>query len=72
MKYFVTGTITISVHVTVEAKSKAEAIRIAHKAPMMTFCHQCANGVEDEWSTSGELDGTVDIRPDGVEECENG
>lgn len=68
MKYRVTGTVTISVSVVVEADSKKEALRLAREAPMQTFCHQCASGEDDAWSTSGELDGAVIISR-GVEEA---
>lgn len=60
MKFIVTGEITISVHVEVEAKSVAAARKAAVDMPMMTLCHQCASGAEDypeEWRTSGEFDG---------------
>ncbi len=68
MKYRVTGYVTISVDIEVEASSPSEARRVAREAPMQTFCHQCADGEEGAWSTSGELDGEVTIRRDGVEE----
>lgn len=60
-KYRVQGVVTISCFVTVTAKSKAEARRLAERSPMQTLCHQCASGEEDVWSTSGELDGTPTI-----------
>lgn len=69
MKYRVTGYVTISVHVDVEASSPAEARRLAREAPMRSLCHQCATSEDGAWSTSGELDGTVAIRRDGVEEA---
>lgn len=62
MKYLVTGYITISVSVEVEADSPKAARALARDAPMMTLCGQCAHGCPDEWSTSGELDGEVRIR----------
>ncbi len=58
-KYRVTGEVTISVSVVVEAGSVREAKRLALEAPMMSLCHQCASGDADAWSTSGELDGEV-------------
>lgn len=69
MKYRVTGHVTISVSVVVEAESPSAARQLARHAPMMTFCHQCAVGEDGAWSTSGELDGEVTIRRDGVEEA---
>jgi hypothetical protein len=61
-KFIVTGHVTISVNTDVEAKSAAEAKRIAAGRGLMTFCHQCATGEPHlEWVTSGELDGEVRI-----------
>ena len=57
MKYRVIAEVTISMSVVVDAKSKAEAKRLASEAPMMSLCHSCAHGASDEWTTSGELDG---------------
>lgn len=50
---------TISVHTDVEANSKREAVRLANGRDLMALCHQCSEGtVSEEWTTSGELDGT--------------
>lgn len=68
MKYRVTGIVTISVSVEVEAPSPTKARTLARAAPMQSLCHQCATGEDGAWSTSGELDGEVTIRRDGVEE----
>lgn len=68
-KYRVTGFMTISVSVVVEADSPAKAREAARDAPLQTFCNQCARGSDDEWSTTGDLDGMVAIRRDGVEEA---
>ena len=57
-RYFVSGVMTISVHVYVDAETPEEAKKVAEDAPLQGFCHQCARGQDDEWSTSGELDGT--------------
>lgn len=46
----------ISLHVDVEAKSLAEAMKLAQDSPIQGLCHQCARGDDGEWSTSGELD----------------
>jgi hypothetical protein len=67
VKYRVIGHVTISVSVVVEAESKAAARKIARDAGMQSFCHSCASGEDDAWSTSGELDGQVTIQ--GVEEA---
>lgn len=56
-RYMVTGEMTISVHGYVDADSPEEAKKLAEDMPLQTFCNQCANGNDDEWSTSGELDG---------------
>jgi hypothetical protein len=68
MKYRVTGHVTISVRVEVEANSPAKACMIARGAPMQSLCSQCSHGEDGAWSTSGELDGNVVIRRNGVEE----
>lgn len=57
MKYRVSGIVSISVHVDVEASSKKEAIERAQDAGMQTLCCSCSDGDPDSWSTSGELDG---------------
>lgn len=57
--YRVVAMCTISVHTDVEATSKREAVKLARGRSMMSLCHQCSGGSShDEWSTSGELDGT--------------
>lgn len=57
--YRVVSMCTISVHTDVEANSKREAVRIARDRSMMSLCHQCSSGnTSEEWTTSGELDGT--------------
>lgn len=58
-RYLVVGEVTISVSVEVKANSEKEAKEKALQMPMMGFCHQCARGEDDAWSTSGELDGEV-------------
>lgn len=60
-RYEVQGTMTISVFVRVFANSEEEAREKAEEASVMQLCHQCADGSADEWSTSGELDGTPEI-----------
>lgn len=56
-KFMVTGEMTISVHVEVDAKNAAEARERALDAPVQHFCYQCATGEPGTWVTSGELDG---------------
>jgi hypothetical protein len=55
-KYIVSGTITISCMVEVEANSEAEAWELAADAPMQTLCSNCSSGELGSWSAS-ELDG---------------
>jgi hypothetical protein len=69
MRYRVTGSVTISVSVVIEAKSPAEARELARQAPMQSLCGQCAGGDDECWSTGGELDGLVSIARGGVEEA---
>lgn len=58
-RYIVTGVMTISMHVEVDADSPEEARKLAEEAPIVGLCHQCSRGDRDEWSTSGELDGEI-------------
>jgi hypothetical protein len=46
----------ITLQVSVEADSLEEATEAAQSMSVMSLCHQCAHGNDDEWSTSGELD----------------
>lgn len=59
-RYIVTGIVTVSVHVEVDAKSAAEAREKAEEADMQTFCYGCARGEPGVW-TAGELDGEPKI-----------
>lgn len=62
MKWLVSGVITISVHTEVEAETQSAAEEIALAQPVMSLCHQCATGTpKDEWVTSGELDGDIEV-----------
>ncbi len=57
-RYRVCGVVTISISTVVHAKSKAAAEKAALERGMVSLCHQCADGDQDEeWVTSGELDG---------------
>ncbi len=57
-RYRVTSEVTISLSTVVYAKSKAQALSLASDKPIVSLCHQCADGEQDEeWVTSGELDG---------------
>lgn len=56
-RYAVTGTVTISVLVEVDAKNETEARKKAAVCLMLQLCHGCAIGDDGVWSTSGELDG---------------
>ena len=61
-KFLVTGEVTISCQLEVDAADAAEARRLADDAPMMTLCNSCSRSEDGVWSTSGELDGTPRIR----------
>jgi hypothetical protein len=52
--FVINATITLSV--TVEARTLAEAVKLAQESGVMSLCHQCAEGEKGAWSTSGELD----------------
>ena len=57
-RYIVNGHVTISISTTVVASSVVAARRKALERGMQSLCHQCATGdPEEEWVTSGELDG---------------
>lgn len=56
-KYLVSSQVTVSCQVVVEADSPEEAKEKALELPMQSFCHSCSSPKEDEWSSSGELDG---------------
>lgn len=69
-RYRFTAEGTISLHLTVEAETLKEARAVADEAGMQSFCHQCSNGHDNEWSTSGELDcEPANIRFDGQEDA---
>jgi hypothetical protein len=66
-KYIVSGEMTISVSVIVEAADPKEAKNLARQASVRTLCASCSNTHEGEWSTSGELDGVpsiIDVQED--------
>lgn len=48
----------ITFNVTVSAATLEDAVDKAKAASVMSLCHQCSHGADDEWSTSGELDAT--------------
>ena len=54
--YRVEAEVTISVSTLVEAKSMAEAIRIAEQRGMTAIHENCPDETA-EWVTTGELDG---------------
>lgn len=70
----VSGSVTISVHCKVRARTEKEAIAAAEMADMQTFCHYCASsevpaeGETPEWRTSGELDGQPAIEAVALED----
>jgi len=49
----------ITLNITVSAASLEDAVDKAKAASVMSLCHQCARGENDEWSTSGELDASL-------------
>ena len=59
--WMVTGAIKISVTTRVLAESEEEAVGTAADRSIMGLCHRCAGseGDDQEWRTSGELDGEV-------------
>lgn len=61
-RYRVRGTVTISVFTDVEAEDEIAAKEVAAEHMPMSFCYQCSVGQPaEEWVTSGELDGEVEI-----------
>jgi hypothetical protein len=61
-RYAVTAQVTISIHTYVKAETPEEAYNIAEARPMVGLCYQCGGdgSVNEEWCTSGELDGSPD------------
>lgn len=60
MKFRVVGQITISMHTDVEADDAEQAGTIAEGRGVMGLCYHCSRGEPDEeWITSGELDGEI-------------
>ena len=55
-RYTFTVHATISLLVTVEADSLAEAVDKARDCPTLDLCHQCGRGQDGTWNTTGELD----------------
>lgn len=70
-RYSVGGTLTISVHTEVVARTPEEARELAAEHGIMSLCHSCASGSpSEEWVTSGELDGDMPNPYDGETEWE--
>lgn len=65
------GEVTISVHTNVRAKSLKEAIKIAEGRALTSIKNTWEDDPDEEWCTSGELDGTVTIIEVDGEEYEN-
>jgi hypothetical protein len=61
VKFLVTGEVTISCMIEVEAPTAKAARKIAADAGMMSLCASCSEGDEDCWSTNGEIDGVPTI-----------
>lgn len=67
--YRVTGLVTISITTEVKAESAFEAKEKARERPLQTLCHHCASAENDEqWATTGELDGEPKIQEVIVED----
>lgn len=60
-RYRVVAEVTISMSVVVHAGDEQKARELADKAPMQRLCSCCSHGEDDEWSTSGEFDGTPQV-----------
>lgn len=58
MKYEALATVTISICATVEADSLKEATGKVEDLGMRTFCFGCSEESDEDWTTTGELDGT--------------
>ncbi len=58
MKFNVSATVTISIYKEVEAKNRADALRIAKELTMPGLCYQCTRDDSEEptWVV-GDLDG---------------
>lgn len=61
-KFVVTGEVTISCQIEVDARNAREARKLAEGSSMMSLCHSCSGPQDGAWSTSGELDGTPRVR----------
>lgn len=59
-KYRISGQVTISIFTEVEADTPEAAIEEAEGRPMKRLCWSCSDSKteDEEWVTSGELDGT--------------
>lgn len=69
-KYRVTALVTISMNTEVEADNPQEACDLAEERATQGLCYQCANGrgIDEEWRTSGELDGSPhDLRAERID-----
>jgi hypothetical protein len=60
-RYRISGQVTISIYTDVEADSPDAAIEEAEGRAMKRLCWSCGDsrGSDEEWVTSGELDGTA-------------
>lgn len=63
--YTFESSVTITMTTTVKASSLPAAIRKAKSRRVMSLCGQCgdANDDDDEWRTTGDLDGDPTISP---------
>ena len=60
-KYLISGTITISVWIEVDAENEDAARSEAEESSVRTLCNYCATPLRGVWNTTGELDGQPHI-----------
>jgi hypothetical protein len=66
VKYRLSGLVTVSVSILVEAPTEEAAREVAGNAPMQGLCFQCStttgsDPLDPEWRLGGELDGEPKI-----------
>lgn len=72
-RYHMTSEVTISLNTVVEARSKSEALKIAKERKLVDLRATWQDDPEEEWCTSGELDGELgEIIVEDVEAAKRG
>jgi len=72
-RYHLTSGVTISLNTVVEARSKSEALKIARERRLVDIRATWQDDPEEEWCTSGELDGEIgEITIEEVEPVKRG